>query len=74
MKMNKNYYEGFKIWAHGLYDVIAINIIEYNPELRNIAERIQDCSEKIENLEQQKQTLSGSFSQIEEWMKWKDNE
>lgn len=74
VKMNKNYYEGFKIWAHGLYDVIAINIIEYNPELRNIAERIQDCSEKIENLEQQKQTLSGSFSQIEEWMKWKDNE
>lgn len=70
-KMNANYYDGFKIWTQRLYDVIVSNIIEYNPELRNTAKRIRHCSEKIENLEQQRQTLDRSFDDITRKMSWK---
>lgn len=72
-KMNRNCYEGFMGWTQRLYEMIAINITEYNPELRNTAEMIQEFSDKIENLKQQQQTLNVSFDSVKSLMEWKDN-
>lgn len=68
--MNNGCYGSFEIWRQGLHGIIEANITELNPNLRNIAELIQEETEKIAELASDKNKIGEALTKIEELMSW----
>ncbi len=73
-RLNNSCESSFKTWQTNLQAVIEENITKYNPELREITEFIKDESERIQELQNNQQTISESFKTIEELMAWQEQE
>lgn len=70
-EVNDNCFASFRSWEQTLTSNIEANITKYNPELRDMAELIQEESEKITELENYRQLLLESFAAIKSRMDWK---
>lgn len=69
--LNENCYSSFKAWQIKLCSVIEENITELNPQLKQIAELIREETEKINELQENQQTISSSLDAIKDLMAWK---
>ena len=72
--INSSCFTCFKAWQENLQALIEENITIYNPELRELTEFIREESERILELQTNQQTISNSFSTIENMMAWKELE
>ncbi len=72
--MNKSCFDSFKRWKDELSSIIELNITEYNPSLRELSELIQEETDRIAELENDKSTIHKSLEAIEDLMNWKEIE
>ena len=69
-KMNEDCFEQFKVWEEKLLAEIYVNLAEYNPELKSIAEIIRIESESIAELEYNQNLIQSSLNMIIDLMSW----
>lgn len=69
-KMNEDCFEQFKMWEDKLLTEIYVNLAEYNPELKSIAEIIRIESESIAELEYNQNLIQSSLNMIIDLMSW----
>ncbi len=72
--INKGCFSSFEAWQKNLQALIEENITIYNPELRELTESIREESERILELQTNRQTISNSFQTMEHMMSWKELE
>lgn len=70
--LNESYHKNYLVWQSNLIALIERNIVEFNPQLREIAEDIRDEEERIAMLQCDLETISTSLDAIKELMDWKD--
>ncbi len=68
--MNKSCFDSFELWRQGLHSIIKTNITDLNPNLRNIADLIQEETEKIAELASYKSKIGEALEDIKEQMSW----
>ena len=68
--MNKSCFDSFELWRQGLHSIIENNITDLNPNLRNIADLIQEETEKIAELANYKNKIGEALEDIREQMSW----
>lgn len=69
---NQKCYESFINWEENLLEVIKKNIIEYNPQLRDMSDMIREETEKITELEDSQKIITASLNDIEALISWKE--
>lgn len=69
--INNNCISSFGIWKQNLLLTIEAHITEYNPQLRELVEVIRDNTERIQELEENQQTIGASFAEIKSLISWK---
>ena len=72
--INRKSEESFNNWLDNLLVVIEMNITEYNSDLKDLKESIQDETDTINELTGNKGFIKESFDAITSMMKWKDCE
>lgn len=72
--INSSCFNCFKVWQKNLQTLIEENITIYNSELRELTEFIREESERILEMQTNQQTISNSFTTIENMMAWKELE
>ena len=71
--INKDCFSCFQTWEQSLCSLIELNITEYNPNLRDLADMIRDDSDRIIELAEQKKAISDALTAINEMIAWKDD-
>jgi len=70
--INDSCFDSFKSWQERLKSEIEKNIADYNPELRELSELIQEEENRIQDLESNKKDILKAVSNIKENMSWKE--
>ncbi|MEE0265246.1 MAG: dynamin family protein [Acutalibacteraceae bacterium] len=69
--MNENYENSYKTWQEELRSLIADNMVELNPRLRILNEKIQAETEGIDCLETSQQKIKNALSEINSLISFK---
>lgn len=72
--INERCMSSFHNWMQKLQSIIEQNITDYNPRLRDMAEMIREETERIAELEEDKQIIGNSLEAIKGLMAWKSYE
>lgn len=63
-EMSEAYYDRFIMWKYRIIEDIKLNIVKYNPELKQIAEKIDSANARIYLLEDDEQRFISAYNKV----------
>ncbi len=69
-RLKRSHYKSFSIWLQQLVDIIRINIVAYSPRLSEQAQKIEEETRLIKELENTKEILQNYKEQIVSLISW----
>ncbi len=70
-EMNDRYYDRFLKWKYRIIEDIKLNIVRYNPELKQIAEKIDAANIKIYQLEDNEHRFVTEYNKVKDMVDYR---